>query len=51
MDFCISASWFIRLNNAFVFPDTEPTAINILYESSGSSGQFGLCSFMSSFVI
>ena len=47
----ISGSLFIRLRNAFVFPDPEPPNINILYGWSEISGQFGLCSFMSSFVI
>ena len=44
-------SWFIRLTNAFVFPDPEPQTIKILYGLSGISGQFVLCSFMFSFVI
>ena len=47
----ISASFFIRLSNAIVFPDTEPPIINILYRWPGVFGQFGLCSFMFSFVI
>ena len=46
----ISGCWFIRLNNEFVFPDPEPPIINILYRWSGIYGQFGLCSFMFSFV-
>ena len=40
-----------KLRNVFVFPDPETPAINILYEWSVISGQFGLCSFISSFVI
>ena len=36
---------------AFVFPDSEPPSINILYGCSGISGKFGLCSFISPFVI
>ena len=47
----ISGSWFIRLSNAFVFPDREPPTINILYGCSEISGQLELCSFMSSIVI
>ena len=47
----ISGSWFIRLSNAYVCPDPEPPTINILYGWLGISGQFGLCSFMSSSVI
>ena len=39
------------LSNAFVFPGPEPPTINIQYEWSGIFGQFGLCSFMSFFVI
>ena len=44
-------SWFVRSSNVFVFPDPEPPAINILYGWSGISGQFGLCYFVSSFVM
>ena len=47
----ISGSWFIRLSNPFVCPDPEPPTINILCGWLGISGQFGLCSFMSSSVI
>ena len=47
----ISASWFITLSNAFVFPDPEPTSFIILYGWPGISGEFGVCSFMSSSVI
>ena len=43
----ISGYWFIRLN---VFPNSKPHIINILYGWLGISGQFGLCSFMFSFV-
>ena len=42
----MSGSWFIRLSHAFVFLDPKPLTINILYEWSGTSGQFGLCSFV-----
>ena len=38
----ISRSGFITLSNAFVFQDPERPTINILYERSGISGQFGL---------
>ena len=34
--------WFIGWNNEFVFPDSEPSIINILYGWLGISGQFGL---------
>ena len=47
----ISGSWFIRLSIAYVSPDPEPPIINALYGCSGIYGQFGLYSFMSSFVI
>ena len=47
----MSGSWFIRLSNAFVFPEPEPPMINIRYGWSRISGYFGLCSFMSSSVI
>ena len=47
----VSGSWFIRLSSAFVFPDPEPQTINILHGWSRILGQFGLCFFMSSFVI
>ena len=40
--------WFFRLNN--VFPDSDPPIVDILYRWSGISDQFGLCSFMFSFV-
>ena len=41
---------YIRFNE-FVFPDPEPPTINVLYGWSGISGQLGLCSFVSYFVI
>ena len=41
----------MRLTNAFVFPDAEPPTVNILYVWSGISGQLGLFSFISPFVI
>ena len=47
----MSGSWFIRLSNALCFGDPEPPTVNILYERSEISGEFGLCSFMSSFII
>ena len=47
----MSGSWVIRLSNAFVCPDPEPPAVNILLQWSGISGQFGLCSCLSSFKI
>ena len=47
----ISGSWFIRLSNGFVFPDPESPTISIMYGWWGISDQFGLCSFISSFVI
>ena len=28
----ISGWWLISLNNEFVFPDLEPSVVNILYE-------------------
>ena len=31
----------------FDFPDPEPPIIHFLYGWTGSSGQIGLCSFMS----
>ena len=43
--------WFIRLSNAFVFPDPETPIFNIRYGWSAIFGQFELCSFMSSFVL
>ena len=46
----IFGSWFIRLSNAFVFPDPDPPIINIAYGWAGISGQFGLYFFMSSVV-
>lgn len=40
------SSWrFVRLSNAFLFPDPEPSIINILNGWSGIWGQFALCSF------
>ena len=47
----ISVSWFIRLSNAFVYPDPEHPIINVLYIWSGISDQSGLFSFMSSVLI
>ena len=41
---------FIKLSNAFVFPDLEPPIINIWYGGSEILGQFQLCYFISSFV-
>ena len=38
----MSGSLFIRLINAFAFPDPEPPAINIMYGWSGVSSHFGL---------
>ena len=38
----------MRLCNVFAFSDPEALTIKVLY---GISGQFGLCSFMSSFVL
>ena len=46
----ISVCWFIRLNNEFVFPGTEPPTINVLYGRLGIYGQFLLLSFISSFI-
>ena len=40
----------IRLNNEFTFPDLEPSFSKVLYGWSGIFGQFGLCSFMVSFI-
>ena len=40
-----------RLNNGYVFRDTEPQIINIVYGSSEISGQFESCSITFSFVI
>ena len=38
------SGWFsIKFNNTFVFPDTEPPIINILY---GIRDQFLLCSVL-----
>ena len=45
----ISGGWLIKLNYEFVFPDSEPLIINILYGRSGICDQFGLCFFMFSF--
>ena len=42
--------WSIRLINAFVFSDPEPSIINTLYEWSGICCQFGLGYFVFSFV-
>ena len=41
---------FIKLSNAFVFPDPEPQINDILYRLSGICSQFGLCCFTISFV-
>ena len=41
---------FIKLKNAFVFPDPEPPIINILYGWSGIYDHFGLCSVLFSLV-
>ena len=38
------------LSAKYLFPDTEPPIIRILYEWSKICGQFDLCSFMCSFV-
>ena len=46
----IYGCWLIKLNNQFVFTDTEPPSINILYVSSGICCQFGLCFFMFCFI-
>ena len=46
----ISGWWFIKFDNAFVFLDTEPTIINILYEWSRMHGHFGLSSILFLFV-
>ena len=40
----------MRLNDVIAFPDPEYLAINILYGWSGIWGQFGICSFIFSFV-
>ena len=41
------SGWFsIKFNNAFVFPDPEPTIINIPYGLSGIYGQYLLCSVL-----
>ena len=40
----------IRSNNEFVFPDSEPPTIKILYGWSGICVHFVSCSFMCSFV-
>ena len=39
-----------RLNNEFVFLNPGPLIFNILYGGSGICSQFGLCSFVSSFI-
>ena len=46
----MSGCLFIRLNNEFVFPDSELPIINTLCEWSGIYSQLGLCSFMSYFI-
>ena len=43
-------SRFIRLSNTFAFPYPKLPTIGILYGWSGIAGQFGLYSFMFSFV-
>ena len=45
----ISCCWFIRLNNEFVFPYSDPPVINILYGCTEACGQFRLWNFMFSF--
>ena len=45
----MSSWWLIKLNNEFVFPDSEPPIINMLYVWSGICGQFKLCYFIFSF--
>ena len=47
----ISGCWLIRLNSEFDFADPGPPIINILYKESRISDQFGLSSFIYSFVI
>ena len=36
----MSGCFSIKFNNKFVFPDPEPSIINILYGWSGTYGQF-----------
>ena len=40
----MSRGSFIKFDNEFVFPDPEPSIINMLYEWSRIYGHFGLCS-------
>ena len=40
----------MRLNDVIAFPDPESLATNILYGWSAILGQFGICSFICSFV-
>ena len=42
---------FIKLSNAFVFPDPKPPIISIRYGRSGIYGHIGLCTKLFSFVI
>ena len=44
-----SGSLFIKLNNAFVFPDPEPPVIDNLYGSSEICGHLGLRFILFSF--
>ena len=41
--------FFIKFNNAFVFPDPELPIISILYGRSGIYSHFELCSVLFSF--
>lgn len=41
---------FLKLSSEFVFPDRKPSNIDILYGLSRAAGQFGLFSFMCSFL-
>ena len=47
----VSGSLFIKLSNAFVFPDPEPPTTNIVYGLLGISSHFESCFLISSFVI
>ena len=46
----ISGWLFIKFSNAFVFPDTEPPIIDIVYGYSVIYGQLGLCFLLFSLV-
>ena len=46
----MSGSLFIKLDNAFVFPDSKPPIINNLYGSSGIYGHIGLRFILFSFI-